>query len=258
MTSSVTGLRDGPAPRTGKAARHDPRAVPAIAGAAVILCCGCWGPLVLCRSRPPRTPIATPGNRSPFKACRSAGSRPAMPSVGGTGWLLPPSACRHVPAATAPRRRGPSAPTGPGRCRAMTWIGRRTAKRPAPHRVTRMDRQGACRGDADRTGLQSSGQAMATRPQTQQMQSDRGPLCHPRTPQDRQQGMSRLRHQPGHGVPADDVGAEDMVQARWPEPPARDHRGDWVPHRNPPVSSCRLIRCHPFARRSIRCGMVRA
>ncbi|MCA3439832.1 MAG: transposase family protein [Rhodobacter sp.] len=52
MTSSVSGLHDGPAPRTGKAARHDPRAVPAIAGAAVILCCGsCADPAALARDR---------------------------------------------------------------------------------------------------------------------------------------------------------------------------------------------------------------
>ena len=56
----------------------------------------------------------------------------------------------------------------------MTRISRRTAKRPAPHRATQTDRQDACRGDADRTGLQSSGQVFGTHPQTQQTQPDLG------------------------------------------------------------------------------------
>ena len=257
MISIVTGLRDGPAPGRGTprvmtfrrcrrlpllplscAAGHVPT-LPTLPGTgsggfwnfrlwrtgcpAVTGSCGCSGPLIPWRCRPPWTLMPASGDRIPVMACRSAGSRPAMPSAGGRDGrpLEPDGRCPCKAMA-----QGPDHACQTGQVRAMTRISRRTAKRPAPHRVTQTQRQDACRGDADRTGLHSSGQVLGTHPQTQQTQPDRGQLCHPQPPQGRQQGMSRLRDRPGDHVPADDARAEEMAQARWPEPPAREQRGD--------------------------------
>ncbi|MFN7597988.1 MAG: hypothetical protein ACK5PT_14805 [Cereibacter sp.] len=89
MTSSVMGLRDGPAPRTGKAARHDPRAVPAIAGAAVILCCGsCADPAALARDRErgllefPRLENGLPGRGRALRLFVPLGPVPQLATLG--------------------------------------------------------------------------------------------------------------------------------------------------------------------------------
>lgn len=66
------------------------------------------------------------------------------------------------------------------------------------------------------------------------------------------QGMPQPQDRSGHGLQADDVGAEEMAKARRSKSPTRDHPRDRVPRRDPPISTCRLIKRHQLLPISLR------